>query len=98
MLFSLKLVSLMKMKPINLTGYTGIHQVFREFLAYLLDTFQEQNYQYTISNKILPDHLNIVLGAVHYCDYYLKTPMPNDTIIVNLEQLYDGCKWGRPIL
>lgn len=81
------------MKSINITGYVGIRPVFREFTNYIVDYIQELGYEYIITNKIYDDRLNIVVGAVHHCEYYLNMKMPPDTIIVNLEQLYDDCKW-----
>lgn len=84
-------------KRINITSYVGANAAFKEFVLLLQDTLSEMDYSYINTREIDPNRLNIVVGSAHTPDYYLKQKLPPDTILVNLEQLYDGCPWDNGI-
>jgi tetratricopeptide (TPR) repeat protein len=80
---------------INITSYVGTGAAFKEFTLMLQDTLSEMGYSYSTSREININKLNIVIGSAHTPDYYLNQELPSNTILVNLEQLYDGCKWDN---
>lgn len=83
------------MTTINITSYVGTGAAFKEFTLMLMDTLSEIGYSYVTSREINPSMLNIVIGSAHTPNYYLQQPLPPNTIIVNLEQFYDGSRWDN---
>ena len=78
---------------VNITSYVGMGAAFKEFVFILMDTLAERGYSYLTSREPNPNLQNIVIGAAHTPTYYLSQNLPSNTIIINLEQLYDGCRW-----
>jgi tetratricopeptide (TPR) repeat protein len=80
-------------KKITISSYIGTGAAFKEFTLLLQDTLTEMDYSHNLTKEPDDNNLNIIIGSAHTPEYYLQKEMPSDTILVNLEQLYDGCIW-----
>jgi len=63
--------------------------VFNEFATTLVNAVRKKGYVCAYSNHFLPDHKHIILGAIRFSDNESRKNIPKDSIIFNLEQLYD---------
>jgi len=80
------------MKSYSITSwkYSNRHTYFKEIIDAFYDILKK-DHVVTISTEIIPDSINIIFGCnnIQNKEYNI----PENSIIVNLEQLYDDSTW-----
>ena len=77
----------------NIYIYPGTEDVFSDIAIMLCHAFELKKIRCIINNALNPEKINVIFGANQFISKNKIINLPDNSIIVNMEQLYDKSPW-----